>query len=1733
MGLSTEETPQDDPSLMIVPPNFIIEDWENPPATDLQSERHKNSQWPQVEPDCGTTTYRRGRILIRERNLSSPPLPWEETLRTLSFNAGPSGWCIAPGNGTYDENKDYPWISREEMGQALDWVRNLPGTQGKHFYVHSIDNEQGIAITLGRKSPRDWAPNKPPVHRRVLELRREEGGALTARPGHSLECITEVLDDGNPCNCESRRDRAPFTISPGFLADEKIPQKLDFLHVPTIDQMMEKLTVRTNEVPAASGPTIKVFGCKVKRADGDLDETMETLGKTTSLNMEGLTNRDELPDGRSERSTPPTTSGGEDIEPLVRDKKVIKSVQNTERHIVQERTYPCNTSRLSQRSLARPWESDREAVQVRPLDELPAWGFVVGLDGYEPGRTYPQLSRQEREEIINWCDNLPEYAGGGFRFLLHRTEGQTIGVTLIGNGSSPKRPRLIGERVIELTRDHTRRLWEVSTSRTVSRGRYNEFAYIRDSIMEAVAKIEGNIGPKRICDEKNYQVPYPATMDESHDSTNPPLETLDRDPIANPIYSCLATTFVYENQSKSEGLAQVKSEQDNEKSYRRKPEETRVDKVYPQIWRNLYNVRSCPMQMEIDQHFPVPLKIRYAPPPEFPSNGVLAAREIIPYAQNDDASDFVFYAKGITLVLDDNEGKPTYYRGNAAIRVSRRNLDPEMLSPKRNRTTYLREKMFNMSPRVRRSFKQQQKDVPTRDDETLSAGLPKAPQSYEKEQEGPTTDGKAATEPKLNPTDMKGEKRDAVKRSTVNERMEGTNESMTYRMKQNANGSFHEVRTTTGHMPTINWFTPAAEKESQMSLNELATRSTRASNLTEKGNNPHPSDDTLGASTQNCAKICSETMRTGPEYGKIQGPVENDDLDKVGKFQVPSDAVAKGIKEIQLTPQNGTLDFWPSSLLYPTLSCEELSDSSTCRPPMPPRPPRNVPQPTNPPSLSPTVSQPIRECASLAATLAVPPSARPLNLPMGYSAPLGGGDAIRPTTRGRLRPGLMAATHLEERIRPKSLPREHWYEGLGATLVVEDEEGRIQVRQGRTEVRFLEQNYQNCENIPPPPPAQRTTNARAQLFRSSGTDPSEDENPDASIGVGVGLESPLRIFRFNPTAPDFEPRVSTATDAGPGKSSGVRTGEEQVEQEAAETLLAIKNLRPTRGDDAKTTTRERADSVCSSSPDETPTTGVKFVYGGTMPGTLDRSRDASPTLRIVDEDPNDPNLPGTCKTDDRISESDQHKPNSHPITTAPADAAMDVDREATEPPDTPPELEYPTSESSSCDQSEPTTRTPVYRQDAPPDSDKPTSTHNDQCASSDVRPRRPISKDFIHYGVWKEVIMEVRRKLADGERWDSRSVQERLGAFGLLAWWYAVNLKESGGSAEDWEMWRNKIVDVWRKRHPDVGARVLDSMAADLRDLDRDTRPMRILQCQAAKVEVKSEQEDVEMKSIDAPRSPDIIPVWLPTSPPPEARDAVRAAAKDAKIIQKDWADLQERVRTLEKKVTETTEGIHDRLTRLGDQVYEDGIIVTDLKWRMAGIQETEEKAKAAGKRAYKKARGKAPTHRYPTRFSGAQVDDVLEIGRKEYGDVAARIQAVEERMEDMKKEKERLEAELTRLDALAPKIDALGTALEEFKVSQLKINFGSFQHFANLRDFYTNTISPRLDAHARDIAALNARYASLYAVAVDVLKPVQNGRRPPIAKPKRASPAPPSTLANAFNKMTPLPPLRPIAAVL
>ena len=102
------------------------------------------------------------------------------------------------------------------------------------------------------------------------------------------------------------------------------------------------------------------------------------------------------------------------------------------------------------------------------------------------------------------------------------------------------------------------------------------------------------------------------------------------------------------------------------------------------------------LMLACDISHPAPEQIQYLPTLKPPSNGMLAAQQVIPFAQYDLENDFEFFAKGATLVVEDEERRPTYYRGNATIRISDRDRRPGPKPPTRLRLNHMQNRLFRM-----------------------------------------------------------------------------------------------------------------------------------------------------------------------------------------------------------------------------------------------------------------------------------------------------------------------------------------------------------------------------------------------------------------------------------------------------------------------------------------------------------------------------------------------------------------------------------------------------------------------------------------------------------------------------------------------------------------------------------------------------------------------------------------------------------------------------------------------------------------------------------------------------------------------------------------------------------------------------------------------------------------------------------------------------------------------------
>jgi len=97
---------------------------------------------------------------------------------------------------------------------------------------------------------------------------------------------------------------------------------------------------------------------------------------------------------------------------------------------------------------------------------------------------------------------------------------------------------------------------------------------------------------------------------------------------------------------------------------------------------------------EVSAEPPGPFDLVFLPRPNKPSTGLLAACELTPIARYGETESYEFCAKGVTLAIEDDDGNPQYYRGNAFVQLTDRGLTPGIQPPRRDRVNQLRHRLF-------------------------------------------------------------------------------------------------------------------------------------------------------------------------------------------------------------------------------------------------------------------------------------------------------------------------------------------------------------------------------------------------------------------------------------------------------------------------------------------------------------------------------------------------------------------------------------------------------------------------------------------------------------------------------------------------------------------------------------------------------------------------------------------------------------------------------------------------------------------------------------------------------------------------------------------------------------------------------------------------------------------------------------------------------------------------------
>ena len=1584
------------------------------------------NRWPPVG-DCEELTYREENMLVRERRIENPPRSTEEAVRVRPFDESMNGWRIGPGDHTFDETKIYPWISKAEMRTVLKWVKSLPGSGLKHFFVHAICNE-GLAVTLTPTETNMQQTLEELDDARILEMWRGVNGDWIAIPKHSVLCASQEANRiMKPCQCEQggrlakafRIERTPEEES--STTSEGSPRITDWNDAEENLEDPEEVPTTVGSTPEDNEPyeAEEAEVVSEEPADGEV-----VTHPTNDPHPSDAESDDPLPSPLSESESDPC------LEDWTRDDGVF-----------EERNYACGKSKYTNKNVAALAREDMPEDDMRPIDEAPSTGKVLGKDGtYKEEETYPKITQAELIQIIAWCDSLKENQAGGKRFLIYRTRSGTIAVSEMKSEEEREKRKGDGDRLLELTRTETGQLTEVPGRRTGSREEFPKIS--RPNSERSATSIYEEEEVPRLDEDKGPE------LSNAGDKR---------------VMACKITRDLEQNKESPEAVPENPQDENDE-------DEPRETRGVPEMDGHRTPRPRVPMNQglakELWRRFPARKKIEYLPVSDNPGNGLLAARQIIPLARYDDQEDVSFYARGVTLSWTEGQDD-VHFQGNALIRVTQRDARPQVKPPSRRRTLEFRKKLFRLE-----SFSKEtvQKDI------TNEPGRAAEPNLFAESSQNPR--GNDQSQAAVKPNEGTEEELARIEVGAVMDDLttnpiDEIKGMRTYQILRHSNGIVTVERLPHDH--------PLARRfESEMELGEFSKEAeikfedTDAERLTEKGSDPPPSDDRLDEvressekpQVENACEPMNKTPGLGPEPLKLSGKEpENKSSEREHEGEIKEQEEAYLREDSPLTPLNSSPD-------NPT------PQSPNCSPPMSNKPP-NIPPP--------------RQLRSLAT--ACETGSNQSNNPFVESGARHEGPVIEvPQCTEPHKPALIAVTHLV-RIEPRGVAAQpnRSYFGYGATIVEEGPNGEALVHHGHILVHLYTQPFRSYPSDRPFPPGPRIDTMRHQLFRIGSTRRPPGFRPAEQQGNG----NPARESQTEPEAAAVHPFAGGNERGAAGKSRL------ELEKNAAETLVSVlrerkrmqENLQfnerwyPQPQDDAQ----EKPDVVSKGAAPTPEKTAAKSDLRSLAAGG---SLLAKTVLDIIHRSNNQ----SESKASGTDVPSDKNPPTYAQPSADPIDVEMDTEVDESSDAGSPPELlEYASGED------EPMGQQPSNEQPKEPDvpaaasnaiASSPTAP-NPQANSLDKRGNftQLPQGSMVEYCQWKRTLGPMRAMLIKGESWSSDAVRDVFEDLGFERWWFTLREEEAKTEGIDWAGWKKKTLAEWTKANPETIPTIVNWMMNDLEKVDKELGPRKVFA-----VRKESQQhEDIDMVNGDAPKAPYPSPISHPNTSPPstDPNDMVPYEAeayenKDVLVLA-----LADRIRAVEKTVAETTKDLNDSVKAMEDQMKIDTARLTDLGWRTTALENGEpsrgrsmETTRRGGKMT---ARGQA-RHRYATRYSAAGSDETATVTKKDQTSIERKLKRMEERLEQQRKEVKELREEIAKVEALAPKIAELSAHVAKLRTNQIEWTADVSQDITRLRARVEGEFDPVILKIMEEIALLHNRCNALQLSASPYLD------RPPSA---------------------------------
>ena len=309
--------------------------------------------------------------------------------------------------------------------------------------------------------------------------------------------------------------------------------------------------------------------------------------------------------------------------------------------------------------------------------------------------------------------------------------------------------------------------------------------------------------------------------------------------------------------------------------------------------------------------------------------------------------------------------------------------------------------------------------------------------------------------------------------------------------------------------------------------------------------------------------------------------------------------------------------------------------------------------------------------------------------------------------------------------------------------------------------------------------------------------------------------------------------------------------------------------------------------------------------------------------------------------------------------------------------------------------------------------------------------------------------------------------------------------------AEDYEAWKGYVVEPARtdpSKEPIAIAYTVTTVVEE--DKEEDVEMSAHLDAASIPIEAPHFPEPIPSSPVDwfpdidmspmVPDDPEAVEdndaPYVPASPTPEDSSppyTPRSPEPD------ELEAIKDRIAILEEQFEVTQAEWKWKIKSLEDQMFNDGCVLTELKWKTNELKALENKAWTNKKKTYRRGPNNPIPHRYGTRLATAE--GRIASLQSEITSVKKRIKTIEDKIEASKEEADRLRKKVDEAMELAPRVRELAQSVENSKKIQDDTNTLIFSEIAAARHATSTSLGNLIQQNASEIASLSVRYQQIY----------------------------------------------------